>query len=110
MLNLSKKLMQTRFSVICVNDKDKPDGIPNSKWIKHHEIYTVIKIVFPHLQPGTMGFKLEELNIDDCLPYQYFNAKRFALILPLSDRQWAEEVLDDILDQAIEEERLQNLQ
>lgn len=101
--------MDARFSVICINDKDKPDGIPTSRWVKKHEIYTVVKIVFPHVQPGTMGFKLEELNIDDCFPYQYFNANRFAIIVPLTEDQWAEEVLNNILEEAKEEEQLGKL-
>ncbi len=102
--------MEARFSVICINDKDRPDGIPTSKWIKKHEIYTVTKIVFPQLQPGTMGFKLEELNIDDCIPYQYFNANRFAVLVPMTEDTWAEEVLDSILEEAIEDEKLGKLQ
>lgn len=92
------------FHVICINDKNRPDGIPFCKWVKKGEIYTVTKVVFPHSQPGTMGFKLEELNIDDCFPYQYFSAERFAIVLLREEDSWVEETLDRILEEAKEEE------
>jgi hypothetical protein len=51
-----------------------------------------------------MGFKLEELNIDDCFPYQYFSAERFAIVLLREEDPWVEETLDRILEEAKQEE------
>lgn len=98
------------FEVMCIDDTNRPDGIPTSKWVKKGEIYTVIKVVFPHSQPGTIGFKLAELNIDDCFPYQYFLADRFAIIIYKEDKlgMWAEETLDKLLEEAKEEEDLKS--
>lgn len=67
------------FKVICLDDKNRPDGIPTSKWVKQGEPYTVIEVVKMNLQNNILGFKLAELNIDDCLPYQYFAATRFGI-------------------------------
>ena len=92
------------FEVVCINDKNRPDGIPTTKWVKKGEVYTVIKVVFPHSQPNTMGFKLAELNIDDCFPYQYFSAERFAIVLYRDRDDWAENTLDRLLEEAKQEE------
>lgn len=67
--------------VYCINNKNKPNEIPQSKWdlLKEGEEYTVIEVMKCNAQGGILGFKLEEINIDDCLPYKYFAAYRFAL-------------------------------
>ena len=91
-----------KFKVICINDKARPDGIPSSKWIKESEVYTVTHVTKLMIQGGKLGFKLAEINIDDCFPYQYFDATRFAL-LGSPGAQWAENVLDRILEESIEE-------
>lgn len=91
------------FKVVCINDKNRPEVIPTSKWITKGEIYTVIEASPLHIQHGMIGFKLEEKNIDDCIPYQYFDATRF-LPLDLHTRLWAELELERILQDAIEEE------
>ena len=97
-------MIQVPFKVVCINDKIRPDGIPTSKWIKEGDIYTVIQVSILHVQDGAIGFKLEEKNIDDCLPYQFFNAARF-LPLDLEKRIWAEETLERILEEAKKEEQ-----
>lgn len=72
----------TNFPVICVNDSDKPDGIPDSKWVKKGSKYTVIEVGKLNMQNGLIGFKLAELNIDSCFPYQFFAASRFGIPQP----------------------------
>lgn len=88
--------------VICINDSDKPNDIPLSKWVKKDEVYTVIEIARLNMQAGMLGFKLEEINLDDCFPYRYFAASRFAPLAP-TKREWAEEVLKKISEE-IEQE------
>jgi hypothetical protein len=87
----------TPFDVVCVNDSNRPDGIPTSKWVKKGEIYTVIVVGRLMLQNGCMGFKLKQINIDDCFPYQFFSAERFRMLTvnPL----WAEDVLSKIIEE-----------
>lgn len=88
------------FKVVCINDWDRPDGIPKSKWVKRGELYTVILVGKMMIQGGKLGFKLEELNIDDCFPYQFFAADRFALPAP---NRWVEETLEKLLEEAKKE-------
>ena len=89
------------FKVVCVNDANRPDGIPTSKWVKKGETYTVIAVDKILLQGGQLGFKLEEINIDSCFPYQYFAATRFGI--PLEETPWAEEYLEKLLQEAKKE-------
>lgn len=91
------------LKVICINDKNKPDGIPTSKWLVEGSVYTVIQVTKLLIQGGMLGYKLAELNIDDCFPYQYFAASRFILLGSPSE-QWAEDELSRILEEAVNEE------
>lgn len=97
------KTVKIPFKVVCINDKYRPDGIPTSKWVKEGEIYTVIEVSVMRIQNDMIGFKLEEKNIDDCIPYQYFDAARF-LPLDIHRKIWVELELERLLQEAIEEE------
>jgi hypothetical protein len=100
-----ESFMMQSFKVICIDDSNRPDGIPLSKWIKKSQIYTVIKIAKLNIQGGILGFKLAEVNIDDCFPYQYFAANRFGIPTD-SKESWAEKELDRLLKE-LEEEAVQ---
>lgn len=91
------------FKAICINDRNRPDGIPLSKWIKEGESYTVVDVKKLLIQGGRLGFKLEELNIDDCFPYQFFSADRFGIPIGEIMKQETEEMLDALLKEAQEE-------
>lgn len=89
------------FRVVCIDDTGRPDGIPTSKWIKKDEIYTVIQVDKIRLQGGMLGFKLAEIDLDSCFPYQYFLHKRFAPVAgPTSGQIWAEQELTRLLEEA----------
>lgn len=90
------------FTVICINSNDKPDGIPSSRWVKKGEWYTVTSIAKLLIQGGKLGFKLAEINIDDCFPYQYFSAERFGIPVE-APNQWAEYELERLLEEAKKE-------
>lgn len=92
--------MKLPFKVICVDATYKPNDIPQSKWVVKDQIYTVREVTKILLQAGSIGYKLEELNIDDCLPYQYFSANRFRL---LATDEEIEAMLEKILQEAKEE-------
>lgn len=92
----------SEFRVICINDKARPDGIPSSRWPKEGEFYTVTSIAKLLIQGGKLGFKLAEINIDDCFPYQYFSAERFGIPVETPDR-WAEYELERLLSEAQKE-------
>lgn len=62
----------------CINDKNRPSKIPQDKWIKEGEEYTIIftLIVLPQ---KTLAVQLEEIDLDEsCMPYEFFLANRFA--------------------------------
>lgn len=89
------------FEVTCIDDSNKPNDIPSSRWVKKGQKYTVIKVAKMLIQGGLVGFKLEELNIDEFFPYQFFAANRFAIQLnPAWD---IEAQLEKLLEEAKEE-------
>ena len=89
------------FRVVCINDTNRPDGIPANKWVKAGDIYTVIQVDKMKIMGGVLGFKLAEINIDDCFPYQYFMATRFGVFT--TDKDWAEYELAKLLEEAKKE-------
>lgn len=93
--------MKTPFQVICLDNKSKPNDIPNSKWLVEGETYTVTKVAKLLIQGGMVGFKLEELNIDAYFPYQFFAANRFGI--PVDQGFDVDAMLNKILEEAKEE-------
>lgn len=67
------------MKVICINDKNKPNEIPNSRWIKKGEKYTIIKLMVMKMQGDIAGVKIAEINNDDLFPYTYFRLDRFGI-------------------------------
>lgn len=66
----------------CIDDRERPEQIPLSKWVVKGTTYTAFKIDKLN-QTGEYGVKLAELNIDDCYPYQYFGIWRFSFNNPV---------------------------
>lgn len=93
--------IKTPFFAKCINAKNKPNDIPNSKWLVEGQTYTVTKVAKLLIQGGMVGFKLEELNIDSYFPYQFFAANRFGL--PVTQGWNIEAALEKILKEAKEE-------
>lgn len=63
---------------ICINDNNRPSRVPESKWVKKGEEYTVIftLVVLPQ---KTLAVQIDEINLDEsCSPYSFFLANRFA--------------------------------
>lgn len=84
------------MKVVCIDDSNKPIDIPEHKWVKKDEIYTIAKVVKLNLQANTLGVELEEIDLTDCFPYEYFLANRFAPIHPevsLQEEMEKEEIL-----------------
>lgn len=89
------------FRVLCIDDSNRPESIPTSKWVKKGQHYTVISVGKMKIQGGLLGFKLQEINIDDYFPYQFFAANRF--VIPLKDKDLVEDELEKLLKEAKEE-------
>ena len=63
---------------ICINDKNRPGKIPESKWVKEGKEYTVIFTLMV-LPQKTLAVQLDEIDLDEsCAPYTFFLANRFA--------------------------------
>ena len=88
------------FKVVAINVQGRPESIPTSKWIIKDEIYTVSQMDYLNIQGRLLGFKLEEINIDDCFPYQYFSADRFRPFT--KEDAEAEEAVRKLLEESVE--------
>lgn len=67
------------MNCICINDKNKPKEIPQSKWLKEGKEYTIVFAIVV-LPQRRLGFQLAEIDLDEsCLPYEFFLAERFAM-------------------------------
>lgn len=90
------------FKVVCIDDANLAKQIPPHKRIKKDEIYTVVEVAKMMLQGGQLGFKLKEIDLTDCIPYEYFSAKRFA---PLSEEdEQAEQAVEELLSEVFDDE------
>lgn len=72
-------MLSPPFKVVCIDDRDRPGDVPNTKWVKKGKIYTVISIEKMNMQNGQIGFELEEIDLSDCFPYTRFAAWRFGI-------------------------------
>tara|TARA_R100000654_G_scaffold34224_2_gene59660 strand:+ start:1146 stop:1430 length:285 start_codon:yes stop_codon:yes gene_type:complete len=76
--------MSLPLKLICINDRNKPPEIPDDKWIKYGETYTLINVQFLDIN-NQMGFEISEITLDDsCFPYHYFTPERF---IPKDDEE-----------------------
>lgn len=66
------------MKVICIDDKNRPNEIPTSRWIKKGQEYTIIKIAYM-TQQGIYGCQLEEIDNSDLFPWSWFALSRFAV-------------------------------
>ncbi len=72
------------LKLICINDRNKPTEIPDDKWIKYGETYTLINVQFLDVK-NQMGFEIDEITLDkSCFPYHYFTTERF---IPKDDEE-----------------------
>jgi hypothetical protein len=81
-------------TVICINDKDRPNEVPNTRWIKQGEVYHIVQIDKLNAQGGIYGCKLDEIDNDDLTPYEYFRLDRFAVPEQLTEEDAILEKID----------------
>ena len=63
--------------LICINDTNRPENIPASKWVKKGEIYTLKYI--KKLSDGSTGVMIHEIDLIPYFPYQFFASSRFVV-------------------------------
>jgi len=88
------------IKVICINDQNRPNEVPTNRWIKKGETYHIIEVAKLNAQGGIYGCKLEEINNDDLVPYQFFRLDRFAVPI---EEEMKEAILEDIDISELEE-------
>lgn len=86
------------MKVVCVNNSNKPDKIPSIQWPKKGETYTVVRAVKMGIQANTIGFDLEEINLEGCFPYEFYDAKRFLPEDMVNQEDVAVEVIEEELE------------
>jgi hypothetical protein len=86
--------------VVCIDDSNRPIGIPLEKWVENGKEYTIVKFVRMCAQNNILGVELEEVDLSGCFPYEYFSAKRF---VPINPKEKIEEALEEIQEEEIEE-------
>lgn len=99
--------MELPFKALCINSSDRPSDIPTSKWVIKNKLYTVIKVERMLMQGGHIGFYLAEVSLEGCFPYTAYSATRFAIIL--NNKVLAELELNELLQEAIQEEKYEEI-
>ena len=83
------------IKVICIDDANRPNEVPTSRWIKKGEHYTIVRVSHMNLQSRILGCQLEEINNDDLFPYTHFALRRFR---PLTeDEVMAETSVEELI-------------
>jgi hypothetical protein len=67
-----------KIKCICIDDKNKPEIIPEERWIKAGEVYHVTHIYKQVNQGNILGCLLSEKDISVYIPYNCFRLSRFA--------------------------------
>jgi hypothetical protein len=84
--------------VVCINDSNRPLKIPENQWVKKGKAYTVVRVVKMGIQANTLGFDLEEVNLEGCFPYEFYDAKRFLPEDMVDQKDMAVEVVEEELE------------
>ena len=67
-------------TAICINDQNRPKEIPQNKWLKKGQEYTIIFTTLCKPQ-NEIGVHLAEIELDEsCSPYEYFLLNRFSFL------------------------------
>lgn len=69
-----------KIPCICIDDKNRPEVIPISKWVKDGDEYHITHVYFHKIQEGGIqGVTLYEKPLgEECYPYETFRITRFA--------------------------------
>lgn len=86
------------MKVVCINSSKKPVSIPAAQWIEKGKAYTVVRVVKMGIQANTLGFDLEEVNLEGCFPYEFYDAKRFLPEDMVDQKDMAVEIVEEELE------------
>ncbi len=83
---------------MCINSSNKPDKVPAAQWIEKGKAYTVVRVVKMGIQANTLGFDLEEVNLEGCFPYEFYDAKRFLPEDMVDQKDMVVEIVEEELE------------
>ncbi len=86
------------MKVVCINSSNKPDKVPAAQWIEKGKAYTVVRVVKMGIQANTLGFDLEEVNLEGCFPYEFYDAKRFLPEDMVDQKDMVVEIVEEELE------------
>lgn len=98
------KELKPPFEVVCIDDKRRPQEIPQELWVKEGEKYNVKKVI--RTMDNQLGFVLEEIELgEDTFPYDAFSPVRFGLTTNYKDEEEkeAEEAVKDLIKETTAE-------
>lgn len=64
----------------CVDDTNRPEDFPISKWVKKDNEYHITH-VFYHPEQQIQGVEIAEIDMKDCYPYVSFKIDRFSITM-----------------------------
>ena len=68
------------INCICLDDKNRPKQIPESKWIVEGDKYRITHVYVMRKMDNILGVTLYEKPLDDsCDPYLMFRLSRFGI-------------------------------
>jgi hypothetical protein len=81
--------------VVCIDDSNRPNEVPTTRWVKKDENYTIVKVNKMNIQGGVLGCQLAEIDNSDLFPYTHFALSRFR---PLTeDETMAEKSVEELI-------------
>ena len=85
--------LESLTKLVCINDKNRPNEIPETHWIKEGEEYTLTQVTKLNIQ-NIIGYRVAEIDLTPFQPFTYFDSKRFHHVL-------SKEELDELLERGI---------
>lgn len=95
-------LKKYNIPVICIDDSNRPESIPLSKWIVAGKPYTITEFWILNVQNRMIGVKLAEVNLDGCTLYTCYQLTRFGIPIPEMEVE-AQAAIDNLLSETISE-------
>jgi len=67
-----------KIPCVCIDAKNKPYEIPDSKWLIENQEYHITHVYKQLQQNGIKGVEIAEHDISECVPFNCYRLDRFA--------------------------------
>lgn len=68
-----------KIRALCIDEEDKPQQIPQEKWVIENEVYQITYIFIMANQGFIRGCEIAEHDISNHAPYNCYRLSRFAI-------------------------------